>query len=50
MPLARDGWIEVPVEDRQRGADELGVRATDTYGHSVLRTVRLGGRETIEVD
>jgi hypothetical protein len=50
VTLERDGWLEVPVEDRQREADELGVRATDAYGHSVLRIVRLGSPETIEVD
>ena len=49
VPLGRDGWLEVPLDD-EGGADALGVRATDTYGHSVVRTVRLGGAETIEVD
>jgi hypothetical protein len=50
VPLERDGWLEVPIEERQRGADAIGVRATDAYGHSVVRTVRVGRPETIEVD
>jgi hypothetical protein len=49
VPLEPDGWLEVPVEDRPRGGEALGVRATDAYGHSIFRTVRLGP-ETIEVD
>ena len=42
VPLEPDGWLEVPVADAASGDDALGVRATDTYGHSVSRTVRLG--------
>ena len=49
VPLEPDGWLAVPVEDRHGGAGTLGVRATDAYGHSVMRTVRLGP-ETFEVD
>jgi hypothetical protein len=49
VPLDRDGWLDVPVDDRRPG-EVLGVRATDPYGHSVARTVRLGGLRTIEVD
>jgi hypothetical protein len=50
VPLERDGWLEVPMEDQQPGAESIWVRATDAYGHSVVRTVRVGGLETIEVD
>ena len=50
VPLEPDGWLEVPVDDRTSGTDELGLRATDAYGHSIVRTVHLGGAETIEVD
>jgi hypothetical protein len=48
VPLAHDGWLDVPVDGRP--GEVLGVRATDPYGHSVSRTVRLGSRETIELD
>ena len=47
-PLERDGWLEVPLDDPRR--DALVVRLTDPHGHSVSRTVRVGGPETIEVD
>lgn len=40
VPLGRDGWIEVPL-DAPTGA-VLVVRATDKYGASVERTVRIG--------
>jgi hypothetical protein len=48
VPLERDGWLDVPVDGRS--GEVLGVRATDPHGHSVVRTVRLGGRGAIEVD
>ena len=35
---------------RLAARDALDVRVTDPHGHSVLRTVRIGGPETIEVD
>jgi hypothetical protein len=48
VTLERDGWLHVPVEGRS--GEVLGLRATDPHGHSVVRTVRLGGRGTIGVD
>jgi hypothetical protein len=49
VPLERDGWLDVPVDGRP--GEVLAVRATDPYGNSVSRTVRLvGGRKTIELD
>jgi hypothetical protein len=41
VPLERDGWIEVPVDGGP--GDVLAVRASDPFGHTVSRTVRLGG-------
>jgi hypothetical protein len=39
VPLGRDGWIDVPLEASQKRV--LDVRATDEYGQSVKRTVRI---------
>lgn len=39
VPLGRDGWIDVPLEVTRRRV--LDVRATDQYGQSVKRTVRI---------
>jgi hypothetical protein len=39
VPLERDGWLEVPLEDRTR--DALTVRVTDPHGHSVVRAIRV---------
>jgi Cellulase (glycosyl hydrolase family 5) len=47
VPLERDGWLEVPLVDSERG--EVDVRVTDPHGHALSRTVRIGD-ETIEVD
>jgi hypothetical protein len=39
-PLEQDGWIEVPVDGRR--GQVVVVRATDRFGNSVSRTVRIG--------
>ncbi len=48
VPLGWDGWLDVPV-DSSSGAAFL-VRATDSYGHSVSRRVRLSSDGIAEVD
>jgi hypothetical protein len=40
VPLEPDGWIEMPLD--ARAGSILEVRATNQYGHSVERTVRIG--------
>jgi hypothetical protein len=40
VPLEPDGWIEMPLDAREGSV--LDVRATNQYGHSVERTVRIG--------
>jgi polysaccharide biosynthesis protein PslG len=46
--LQRDGWIDVPIDGAS--GDVLAVRARDPFGHTVSRTVRLGDRDTFELD
>jgi hypothetical protein len=46
VPLGRDGWLEVPLEETSRPV--VDVRATDLHGNSVVRAVRLAP-ETLEV-
>lgn len=48
VPLERDGWLEVPLEDPT--PDSLDLRMTDPHGHSVSRTVRIGEPNTIEFE
>jgi hypothetical protein len=48
VPLERDGWLEVPLTDPDRGS--VDVRVTDPHGHAVTRTVRLRDPRSIEVD
>jgi hypothetical protein len=48
IPLEPDGWLEVPV-DAAPGA-VLDVRATDAYGHTISRTVRLRRSSTVHAD
>jgi Cellulase (glycosyl hydrolase family 5) len=48
VPLERDGWLEVPLDDPRR--DAIDVRVTDPHGHSVSRTVRIDDPETIELE
>jgi hypothetical protein len=48
VPLERDGWLYVPLEQRRRGV--ITVRATDPAGHSVARTVVVGPQNTLSFD
>jgi hypothetical protein len=48
VPLERDGWLEVPLE--QGGPGEVDVRVTDPHGHAVSRTVMIGVDQPLEVD
>ena len=48
IPLEPDGWIDVPIDGEP--GDELVVEVTDPFGHTVLRTVQLEGRETVELN
>ena len=48
IPLEPDGWLEVSV-DAAPGA-VLDVRATNAYGHTISRTVRLGRSSIVHAD
>jgi hypothetical protein len=48
VPLEQDGWLDVPVEAAPGAV--LLVRATDSYGHSVSRRVRLISQEIAELN
>jgi hypothetical protein len=47
VPLGSDGWLEVPLEETS--GPVVDVRATDSHGNSVVRTVRLSP-ETVELN